>query len=189
MNAIRFATVILAAALFFTGCSVAPEKAEGQAVLDAQVKEALAIFKEKDPSIDKFFEQSYGYAVLPKVGKGAFLVGGAYGKGEVYEKGQIVGYCDMSQATLGFSLGGEYFREIVFFRDRSDLDSFKTSEYTFSAQVTGVALTAGAAAKADYKSGMAVFITTDKGLMVDASLGGQKFNYVSVFTLVDTSKK
>jgi hypothetical protein len=36
---------------------------------------------------------------------------------------------------------------------------------------------------------MAVFITTDKGLMVDASLGGQKFNYVSGFTLVDTSKK
>jgi hypothetical protein len=55
---------------------------------------------------------------------------------------------------------------------------FKTEEYTFSAQVTGVAATLGAAAKADYKKGMAVFITTDKGLMVDASLGGQKFNYL-----------
>ena len=189
MNAIRFTTVILTVSLFFAGCSVAPEKPEGQAVLSAQVNEALAIFKEKDPSIDKFFNQSYGYAVLPKIGKGAFLLGGAYGKGEVYEKGQMVGYCDMSQATLGFSFGGEYFREIVFFRDKSDLDSFKTDEYTFSAQVTGVAVTAGAAAKADYKAGMAVFITTDAGLMVDASLGGQKFNYVSAFTLVDTSKK
>ena len=117
------------------------------------------------------------------------MFGGAYGKGEVYEKGQMVGYCDMKQATLGFSFGGEYFREIVFFRDKSDLDSFKTDEYTFSAQVTGVAATAGAAAKADYQSGMAVFITTDEGLMVDASLGGQKFNYVTAFTLVDTSKK
>ncbi|MGD0551679.1 MAG: hypothetical protein ABSB25_03400 [Sedimentisphaerales bacterium] len=189
MNAIRFATVILAAALFFTGCSVAPEKPEGQAVLTAQVNEALAIFKEKDPGIDKFFNRSYGYAVLPKVFKGAFWLGGARGRGEVYEKGQMVGYCDMSQVTLGFSFGGEYFREIVFFRDKSDLDRFKTDEYTFSAQITGVAATAGAAAKADYQSGMAVFITTDKGLMVDASLGGQKFNYVSVFTLVDTSKK
>lgn len=189
MNAIRFVMIILTASLFFAGCSVAPEKPEGQAVLTAQVNEALAIFKEKDPSIDKFFKQSYGYAVMPKVFKGAFLLGGAYGKGEVYEKGQMVGYCDMSQATLGFSFGGEYFREIVFFRDKSDLDRFKTDEYTFSAQVTGVAVTAGAAAKADYQSGMAVFIATDKGLMVDASLGGQKFNYVSAFTLVDTSKK
>ncbi len=189
MNAIKFVTVILTASLFFAGCSVEPEKAEGQAVLSAQVNEAITIFKEKDPGIDKFFNQSYGYAVLPKVFKGAFWLGGAYGKGEVYEKGQMVGYCDMKQATLGFSFGGEYFREIVFFRDKSDLDSFKTDEYTFSAQVTGVAVTAGAAAKADYHSGMAVFIATDKGLMVDASLGGQKFNYVSAFTLVDTSKK
>ena len=189
MHKARFVTAILATSLFLSGCSVAPEKPEGQTVLSAQVNEALAIFKEKDPSIDKFFNQSYGYAVLPKIGKGAFLLGGAYGKGEVYEKGQMVGYCDMSQATLGFSFGGEYFREIVFFRDKSDLDSFKTDEYTFSAQVTGVAVTAGAAAKADYKAGMAVFITTDAGLMVDASLGGQKFNYVSAFTLVDTSKK
>jgi len=115
--------------------------------------------------------------VLPKVFKGAFLVGGAYGKGQVYEKGKMVGFCNMSQASLGFSFGGEFFREIIFFRDKEDLDAFRSEEYTFSAQVTGVALTAGVATKADYKAGMAVFIMTDTGLMVDASLGGQKFNY------------
>jgi len=89
----------------------------------------------------------------------------------------MVGFCNMSQASLGFSFGGEFFREIVFFRDKEDLDAFRSSEFTFSAQVTGVALSAGVAAKADYKAGMAVFIMTDTGLMVDASLGGQKFNY------------
>jgi lipid-binding SYLF domain-containing protein len=189
MNAIRLVTVIFTALLFVSGCATAPETPQAQAVLSAQVNEAIAIFKEKDPSIEKFFKRSYGYAVLPKVGKGAFWLGGAYGRGEVYEKGQIAGYCDMSQATIGFSFGGEFFREIVFFRDKSDFDSFKTDEFTFSAQVTGVAVTAGAAAKADYQSGLAVFIATDKGLMVDASLGGQKFNYVTAFTLVDTTKK
>ncbi len=147
-------------------------------VLTAEGNEAIAIFKEKDPHIDKFFENSYGYAVLPKVFKGAFLAGGAYGKGEVYEQNKLVGYCSMSQATLGFSFGGEFFREIIFFKTKNDLDVFKTEEYTFSAQVTGVAVTVGAAAKADYKSGMAVFIATDSGIMVDASLGGQKFNYL-----------
>ena len=40
-----------------------------------------------------------------------------------------------------------------------------------------MALTLGAAAKADYKDGMAVFVMADKGLMVDASLGGQKFKF------------
>ena len=159
------------------GCSVAPEKPEDKIVLSAETEEAIAVMKAKDPSIQKFFDKSYGYTVLPKVFKGAFLVGGAYGKGQVYEKGKMVGFCNMSQASLGFSFGGEFFREIIFFRDKEDLDAFRSEEYTFSAQVTGVALTAGVATKADYKAGMAVFIMTDTGLMVDASLGGQKFNY------------
>jgi hypothetical protein len=59
------------------------------------------------------------------------------------------------------------------------LNKFKSEDFTFSAQVTGVALDVGAAAKADYKSGMAVFMLTDVGLMVDASLGGQKFTYTA----------
>jgi lipid-binding SYLF domain-containing protein len=159
------------------GCVIAPKKPEGKAVLASEADEAIAVMKAKDRGIQKFFNRSYGYAVLPKVFKGALVAGGAYGKGEVYEEGTMIGYCDMTQASLGFSFGGEFFREIVFFRDKEDLDKFKTGQYTFSAQVTGVALSAGVAAKKDYKAGMAVFIMTDAGLMVDASLGGQKFNY------------
>ncbi|MHC4570877.1 MAG: lipid-binding SYLF domain-containing protein [Planctomycetota bacterium] len=160
------------------GCATVPKTEESKAVLSTEVREAVSKFKIKDPSIQRFFDRSYGYAVLPKVFKGAFWVGGAYGKGEVYEQQKMVGYCSMSQATLGFSFGGEFFREIIFFRDKKDLDKFKAEEFTFSAQATAVALTAGAAAKADYKDGMAVFVMTDTGLMVDASLGGQKFKYV-----------
>jgi lipid-binding SYLF domain-containing protein len=170
--------MILAVCILYSGCATVPKTAESKAVLSTEVREAVAKFKIKDPSIQGFFDRSYGYAVLPKVFKGAFWVGGASGKGEVYEQGGMVGYCSMSQATLGFSFGGEFFREIIFFRDKQDLDKFRSQEFTFSAQVTGVALTAGAAAKADYKAGMAVFVMTDTGLMVDASLGGQKFSYV-----------
>jgi lipid-binding SYLF domain-containing protein len=185
----KLAVLGLCMAIVFAGCSTAPEKPEAKAVLSAQVTEAVAIFKDKDPEIQRFFDKSYGYAVLPKVFKGAIWLGGAYGKGEVYEQGQKVGYCDMKQATLGFSFGGEYFREIVFFRDKSDLDRFKAEEFTFSAQVSGVVAKTGAATKADYKDGMAVFVTTDKGLMVDVSLGGQKFKYISRIVLEDATKK
>ena len=178
MKTVRLSVIVLSAILVAAGCATAPEGPEAKTVLSAEVDEAIAAFKAKDPSIERFFESSYGYAVLPKVIKGAFILGGASGRGEVYEQEEIAGYCRMEQATLGFSFGGEYFREIIFFKDKTDLEVFKTGEYTFSAQVTGVALTTGAAAKADYNVGMAVFITTDAGLMVDASLGGQKFKYV-----------
>jgi lipid-binding SYLF domain-containing protein len=189
MNAIRLFAITFITSIVVSGCATAPESPQAQAVLSAQGSEAIALFKEKDPSIERFFKQSYGYAVLPRIFKGAIWLGGAYGKGEVYEKGQMVGYCDMSQATLGFSFGGEYFRELIFFRDKSDLDRFKMDQYAFSAQVTGVAVTAGTAAKIDYKSGMAVFVMPDEGLMIDVSLGGQRFNYVTAFTIVDTTKK
>ncbi|MHC4620294.1 MAG: lipid-binding SYLF domain-containing protein [Planctomycetota bacterium] len=178
MIKVRLTVANLCLAIVAASCATAPEKPESKAVLSTEVREAIAAFKTKDPEIQSFFDNSHGYAVLPKVFKGAFWIGGAYGKGEVHEQGRMVGYCSMSQATLGFSFGGEFFREIIFFRDKSDLDRFRREEFTFSAQATAVAITAGAAAKADYKDGMAVFVMADAGLMVDASLGGQKFKYV-----------
>jgi lipid-binding SYLF domain-containing protein len=177
----KVVTVVLvgfvAAVLLTGGCSPVPNTADARNVLDDQVKEAIDLMKQQDPSINTFFDKSYGYAVLPKIFKGAWVFGGAGGKGEVFERTSLAGYCSVGQASIGFSFGGQFFREIVFFRDKSDLDTFRTGEYTFSAQAMAVAITSGAAAKADYKSGLAVFIMSDKGLMVDASVGGQKFRY------------
>jgi lipid-binding SYLF domain-containing protein len=169
--------VFFAFAMFVCGCEVTPKEPYQKVQLQSEASEAIEKMKEADPTLQTFFDKSYGYAVLPKIFKGAFLAGFAYGKGEVYEKGEMVGYCDMKQASGGLSLGGEFYREIIFFREQADFEKFISGEYTFAAQVTGVAIKWGAAAKADYKDGMAVFIMTDVGAMVDASLGGQKFNY------------
>ena len=163
--------------VMFCGCATTPKTAESKDVLALRVKGAIAEFKAEDPGIQTYFDSSYGYAVLPRVLKGAFGIGGAGGKGQVFRRGRMIGYCSLTQATFGFSFGGEFFREIIFFRDKKDLDKFRAEHFAFSAQATAVALTKGAAAKADYKDGMAVFLMTDKGLMVDASVGGQKFKY------------
>lgn len=166
--------------LLVFGCSTAPERAESKAVLEANVEESLAEFKDKYPSIQSYFQNSYGYAVLPKILKGAFWVGGAGGKGAVYEKGTLVGYTRMTQATLGVSFGGESFREVVFFADKAALDRFRTGPFTFSGQATALVVEAGAAAKANYQDGMAVFVMTRSGLIIDASIGAQKFKYVPI---------
>ncbi len=180
MEKVKFTMIVLGCiVVLMGGCATAPKTAESKAVMSAQVAEAISTFKAKDPSIERFFDKSYGYAVLPKVIKGGFWVGGAGGQGEVFEQKQMVGHCRMTQASLGFTFGGQYFREIIFFRDKEDLDRFRSEDFTFSGQVTGVALRTGVAATTDYKSGMAVFLLPDAGLMVDASLGGQKFKYVA----------
>ena len=167
------------------GCATRPETTASRDVLSSQVERAVALFKITDPGIQAYFDRSYGYAVLPEVRKGALVIGGAYGRGEVFARGVRVGYCSMSQASVGFSFGGQYFREIIFFRDKADFERVTAGSFTMSAQVTAVALTAGSASQTDYHYGMAVFIVADQGLMVDASIGGQKFQYDPAFVMYD----
>jgi hypothetical protein len=70
----------------------------GKAKQERKAAEAtIAKFKAKDPSIKRFFDSAYGYAVFPTVGKGAFIVGAAQGSGPVYEKGKIVGRAKLGQ--------------------------------------------------------------------------------------------
>ena len=49
--------------------------------------------------------------------------------------------------------------------------------FEFNAQVSAVAVTAGASANAGYAYGVAVFTQTKGGLMYEASVGGQKFSF------------
>jgi len=90
---------------------------------------------------------------------------------------QVIGKTSLSQVTVGLQLGGQAYAEFIFFRDTTALDDFKRGNYEMGAQASAVAATAGAAADADYNSGVAVFTNTTGGLMFEASVGGQKFTF------------
>jgi lipid-binding SYLF domain-containing protein len=146
----------------------------------SDANETIALFKKTDPGLDRFFKNSVGYAVFPGVGKGAYIVGGAYGKGIVYQGGEPVGRTSLTQATIGLQLGGQAYAEIIFFETEGVLNDFKSGSFAFSGQVSGVALSSGAAANANYEWGVAVFTHPKGGLMVEASVGGQKFSYTPI---------
>ena len=69
------------------------------------------------------------------------------------------------------------YREIIFFRDAATFDRFKGGNFELSAQASAVAATLGASADADFSEGVAVFTLAKGGLMYEASVGGQKFDY------------
>jgi lipid-binding SYLF domain-containing protein len=160
-----------------SGCATAPSSTEGKATLSRDVNTALAKAKVQDPSLQAFLDKAYGYAILPTVGKGAVGVGGAYGKGEVFEQGRKIGYCDLTQATIGVALGGQTFTEIIAFENKAALDNFKGGNMKFAAQATAVALKAGAGANAKFSEGVSVLTASEEGLMVEASIGGQTFSF------------
>jgi lipid-binding SYLF domain-containing protein len=152
----------------------------------AKCQETVATFKKKDASLEKFFKDAVGYAVFPTIGKGAIGIGGATGTGCVYAGGTQIGTARLSQVTVGFQLGGQSYSELIFFQTAKTLDGFKNSDFSFDAQVSAVAVTAGASANAAYRNGVAVFTMAKGGLMYEASVGGQKFSYKS---LADAKKK
>jgi len=151
-------------------------KAEGkQQTLKLECDAALSDLRQSDPTIDDFLKRSAGYAVFPSVAKGGLIVGGANGKGILYEQGRPVGYVDLTQASVGFLAGGQRFRELVVLATPDALQQFRSGQYSLGADVNAVALKTGAGAGAQFKNGVAVFVKPVAGAMIDVSAAGQKF--------------
>ncbi len=163
--------------LCFAVGSLSPASAGWDANAEKKARETIAAFKKKDAKLQAFFDKAYGYAVFPTVGKGAMGIGGAHGKGTVFQGGKAIGSTSLTQVTIGFQLGGQAYSEIIFFKDKRTLDNFKAGNFELGAQASAVAATAGAAANADYEKGVAIFTMAKGGLMYEASVGGQKFSF------------
>lgn len=144
------------------------------------VAEVIAKFKEKDPGLAGVFASAAGYAVYPTIGKGGIGLGGARGKGWLYEGGHVIGRSTMNQVTIGFQFGGQVYSEVVFFKTQAALDNFKLGHLKLDAQASAIALTARASADLAYRNGVAVVTMAKGGLMYEASVGGQKFSFKPV---------
>ena len=169
-----------------------------QYVIADDISDTIKIFKNAGDS-SKFFDISYGYAVFPTIGKAGIGIGGAFGKGQVFEQGKHVGMASMSQLSIGFQLGAQGYSQVVFFQDKRAFNEFTNGNFEFAATAEAVAITAGASASAStagsstsisggqnnadtvgrYNKGMAIFTVAKGGLMYEASVGGQKFKYTA----------
>lgn len=158
--------------------------------------DTIKLFKDSGQSA-AFFDDSYGYAVFPTIGKGGFVVGGAHGKGQVYQHDKYVGDTSITKLSVGFQAGGQAYSQIIFLQDKRAFDEFTSGNFEFGAGVSAVAITAAAGGEAGttgananasagrkdattagkYHKGMAVFTIVKGGAMYEASVAGQKFSY------------
>jgi len=135
-------------------------------------------FRRADPNLAKFFKISAGYVVFPKVTKGGVGIGGAGGRGAVFRTdGHPIGLAKLSQVTLGVQLGGQTFREIIFFETREAMDNFKYGGIKMSAEASAIVAAEGSSTHAAYRNGVAIFTLPIGGLMFEASIGGQSLRF------------
>lgn len=181
MRYVKSALAIVVMGILITGCettSVKPVVQSDQDLLRTQADASLQKFRQQNGALGQLIEQSYAYAVFPEVTKGGVGLGGAYGRGVVYERGQFIGYTDLSQGTLGPQLGGQEYEQIILFEDKASLEHFKAGNLEFAAQASAIAADKASSTDADYERGVMVFSRGRGGLMFEAAIGGQKFRYV-----------
>jgi len=163
-------------------------------------EDTIAVFK-RSPHVQPYFENAYGYAVFPMVGKGGVIVGGAYGDGQVYRQGRLTGSARLTKVSVGFQLGGQAFAEILFFKDKRAYDRFTAGTYELDTSASAVVITLSAQAQAGttgnsagasytpekgvqtgdgYNQGLAIFVHAIGGLMYEASIGGQRFSFTPI---------
>jgi lipid-binding SYLF domain-containing protein len=162
--------------LLLPACSTAPKSESDRDQLISNSERTLEQFRHQDSTLDARINESYGYAVFPTIGKGGVGVGGAWGRGTVWQQGRAIGFTDVTQASIGFQLGGQTYSELLLF-DQPALERFKRGEFSLGAQASAVAATAGAAAHAQSQNGVMVFTLGQRGLMYEASVGGQNFTF------------
>lgn len=142
----------------------------------ANVQVTIDRLLESNPKMQRYFDAAAGYVVIPSVAKGGMGIGGARGKGLLYENGAATAEVTMTQLSIGFQWGGQAYSEFIFFEDAKALERFKAGNFELGAQASAVALTEGISIDAGYESGVAIFTQAKGGLMYEAAVGGQKFD-------------
>jgi len=172
------ATAIALALGLTVGCSTGSGTKEEKDALLKQAQASRQEWNKVDPQLEAFAKKGYGLVFFPEITKAGLLVGGANGHGVVYEKGQQIGYAELTQASVGFQAGGQTYSELIVFENQPAMDRFKRNEIDFGANASAVLAEKGAAANAQFVDGVAVFIKPTGGAMAEASVGGQKITYV-----------
>lgn len=175
--------VLLCAALFVSVAAPAcgggnkDAKTAGGTQRVEGIDETIAAFKKKDSTIAALFSSSTGYVVIPTVGRGGLIVGGAHGNGEAFEGGVYIGTVSVSEVSVGAQVGGQSYSQVVFFDSPEALQKLKDNSFQFAAEVSAIGVDQGVAKNAKFKDGVATFVIPKQGLMASAAVGGQKLSF------------
>ncbi|OEU21544.1 hypothetical protein FRACYDRAFT_235168 [Fragilariopsis cylindrus CCMP1102] len=128
-----------------------------------------------------YFENAYGYVIFELITnswncfEGDVCILNNEDTNNNDNKYGKVGTSKMLQASIGPQLGGQVYKMIIFFETERDYQHFiSTDNFEFGVDAKVVASISNTL---QYMKGMAIFTSTIGGLMYEATLSGQKYNF------------
>jgi len=168
--------LITIAILMFSQFSFAASAKE----IDVSVDEALNRFYKNVKGAKEFARIAKGLLVLPNVFKAGLFIGGEYGEGALRVKGKTVDYYNIISGSVGFQIGAQKKDIIIAFMTDEALRDFRASSGWEVGVDGNIAIVdVGAGQRIDtttIKDPIVAFVFDVKGLIVDVSLKGAKFN-------------
>jgi lipid-binding SYLF domain-containing protein len=169
------------------GCSTAPHSQPERRSLVAEARASLDTMVAKDPSLQNVIDRSAGYAVFPDIGAAGAVLGGAYGRGVLFEAGRPTGFTELNQGSVGAQIGAQTYSELIVFHSDDALNGFKAGDFDLGAEASAVALKAGAGVATRLEDGFSVYQMPRGGLMATAAVNGQKINFQPMQESIDES--
>jgi lipid-binding SYLF domain-containing protein len=165
-------------AMLLAGATVQAEwQADTSDKRQVKAQQGVERVQERLPKTATYFENAYGYAIIPSITRVAIGFGAAYGRGIVVEGEQAVGWTSYFQFSSGLQLGAKYFTMIIFFKDKESMDDYKKSQWQLTGQAAIDIATVGISGTPAYSQGVAIFAVTRLGLMAEFSYSGARFKY------------
>lgn len=170
-------TIPALAVLLLAGCASTPQTRGEQQVLDAQAQSVVSQMVERDPSLRRVLNRSFGYVVIPRVSEAAWGIGGTGGVGVAYERGRPVGHVTLRQISTGIQAGAQRYAQLIVFQTPASFQSLRSGQFDLTAQATATVLGRGGAEQARFRNGVAVFVLPETGAMAGVSVAGQRLSF------------
>jgi lipid-binding SYLF domain-containing protein len=187
------AIVTAVAALIAAGCSTTastttsgsgptgtgPISAEKRHEIDGAYRPTLDRLYESTPGSRELVAKARGVLVFPSVIQAGFVVGGAYGEGELRVNNAVDGYYRTTTGSIGWQIGAQSRALIFVFMT---LDKFRSGDgWAGGVDASVAALQVGANGSVDVNAARAptiAFVMTNTGLMANFSLEGTKVSRI-----------
>ncbi len=182
-------TLLLLVALAWSGTAPAMDwQPDPDVPLQVEVADTMQAFRSGRPELERFFAEACAIAVFPRVVRAGFGFGGGRGRGLLLFQGAVHGEVLQSAFTLGFQVGGQSFRQLIFFRTCEAMQEFTgggnlgrvSGRFEFQGRAAGQARTKGASSDPGYTSDVAIFSMGLGGLMVELAAGGVRYRFEPV---------